>query len=76
VLMGEGQIADDLLAAIDAAIAATDAYELSLQSELATDPAALDDLYASIKGVTDILKGPFVMALMLTIPAEGAGDND
>jgi predicted lipoprotein len=74
--IGEKQIADDLLAAIDVAIAATDAYELSLQSELATDPAALDDLYASIRGVTDILKGPFVMALMLTIPADGAGDND
>ena len=26
--------------------------------------------------VTDTLKGPLVMALMLTIPAEGAGDND
>jgi predicted lipoprotein len=76
VNMGEGQIAEDLLAAIDVAIAATEAYELSLQSELATDPAALDDLYGSIRGVTDILKGPFVMALMLTIPADGAGDND
>lgn len=74
--MGEGQIADDLLAAIDVALAATDAYEMSLQAELETDPAALDELYTSIKSVTDILKGPFVMALMLTIPADGAGDND
>lgn len=74
--IGEKQISDDLLAAIDLAIAATDAYELSLQSELATDPAALDDLYAAVKGATDILKGPFVMALVLTIPADGAGDND
>jgi len=76
IQMGEEQIASDLLAAIDAAIVATDAYEQSLQSELATDPAALDELYAAVKNATDILKGPFVMALMLTIPADGAGDND
>jgi predicted lipoprotein len=72
----EEAIAIDLLAAIDVAIAATLAYEASLQSELAGDPQALDDLYAAVKNVTDILKGPFVMALMLTVPADGAGDND
>lgn len=76
IQLGEDEIASDLLAAIDAAIVATDAYEMSLQNELATDPAALDELYASVKAVTDILKGPFVMALMLTVPADGAGDND
>jgi len=74
--MGEDQIADDLLAAIDVAIAATEAYDTPLQAELAADPEALDDLYAAIKGVTDILKGPFVMALMLTVPADGGGDLD
>ncbi|HWB75726.1 MAG TPA: imelysin family protein [Nannocystaceae bacterium] len=74
--LGEQDIADDLDARIGDAIAACDAYESSLQSALATDPEALHPLYDAVKGVTDVLKGPFVMALMLTVPAEGAGDND
>jgi len=50
-------------------------YEQPLQSVVAGggDP---QPLYDALKAVTDTLKGPFVMALMLTIPAEGAGDAD
>lgn len=73
---GEAAIASTLLARIDEAMVATEAFDASLQDELAADPEAAADLYAAVKAVTDQLKGPFVMALMLTIPAEGAGDND
>ncbi len=70
------EIAEDLDAAITAAIAAADTYDGSLQAALAADPDAVDPLFAAVKGVTDILKGRFVMALMLTVPIEGPGDSD
>ncbi len=74
--MGEGQIAGTLLNQIDAAIAVAEGLGDPLQSSIASDPASVEALHAAVKDVTDTLKGPFVMALMLTIPAEGAGDND
>lgn len=74
--VGEGAIADDLLGRIDGAIAVAEGLPASMQEAVATDPEGAQALYDSLKGVTDTLKGPFVMALMLTIPAEGAGDND
>ena len=70
------QIAIDLLGAIDQAIATARAFDQPLQQAAASDLAAVEELHADVKAVTDILKGPFVMALMLTIPAEGAGDAD
>lgn len=74
--MGQGDIAARLLGDIDAAIADADAIEGQLQQALVNDIESVEALHASIKQVTDTLKGPFVMALMLTVPMEGAGDND
>lgn len=73
---GHPEIAQDLDAAIAAAI--VDARDLSdtLHGVVATDTARAEQLHAKIRDVTDILKGPFSMTLRLTIPAEGAGDND
>lgn len=73
---GQPEVADDLLTKIDAAIADARALSESLHTVFVTDPARAEQLHASIREVTDILKGPFSMALRLQIPAEGAGDND
>ncbi|MEM7155729.1 MAG: imelysin family protein [Myxococcota bacterium] len=74
--MGEGQIASTLLADIDSAIATIEALDAPLAQVIASDTAQGEAVHAAVKNVTDTLKGPFVMALMLTIPAEGAGDHD
>jgi len=73
---GQGQVARTLLTQIEAAIAAAEAFDQPLQDAVTSSPDDVTDLYDSIKAVTDTLKGPFVIALMLTIPAEGAGDAD
>lgn len=69
-------LANDLLGKIDTAIALARGFEQPLQEAVLVDPAAVEALYDAVKDVTDLLKGPFVMTLMLTIPAEGAGDVD
>lgn len=74
--MGEGDIATTLLDDIDTAVAAATDLDASLQTAATSDAEAAQAMYDSVKEVTDTLKGPFVMALMLTVPAEGAGDND
>lgn len=73
---GHGDIATTLIADIDAAIAVAESFDTPLQQAVVADPEAGQALYDAVKAVTDTLKGPFVMALMLTVPAEGAGDND
>jgi len=74
--LGEEALADTLLSQIDAAIAQAEAFDAPLQEVVVGDPARVEALHAAVREVTTTLKGPFVMALMLTIPAEGAGDND
>jgi uncharacterized protein len=76
VLAGHGDVGTTLVNEIDAAIAIAEGFDAPLQQVAATDPEAVQGLYDAVKLVTDQLKGPFVMALMLTVPAEGAGDND
>ena len=74
--MGEGAIALTLLRDIDTAIATIEAIEAPMSEAIATDVAQVEAAYGAVKKVSDTLKGPFVTALMLTIPAEGAGDAD
>lgn len=76
VLAGHGDVGTTLINEIDAAIAVAESFDAPLQQVAATDPDAVQALYDAVKLATDQLKGPFVMALMLTVPAEGAGDND
>jgi uncharacterized protein len=73
---GHPEIADTLLADIDAAITVIEAVEDPLQVVILDDMNRVQTIYNTIKLVTDTLKGPFVMTLMLTIPSEGAGDAD
>lgn len=74
--VGHPEVASDLLASLDTAIAMADEIDQPLQQLVTDEPARVEALHAAIKDVTDILKGPMVMTLRLTIPAEGAGDND
>jgi predicted lipoprotein len=76
VQLGHADIAETVLTDIDLAIAQADALAASPQQVALDDPDDLLALHTAVKRVTDALKGPFTMALMLTIPAEGAGDND
>ena len=74
--IGQEQITDTLRTDIAAAIALAEGIDQPLTQLVASDPEQAQALYDAVKAVTDTLKGPLVMALMLTIPAEGAGDND
>ncbi len=74
--LGEGQIATTLLSQIDAAIMVTEGFDGPLQDAIVGEPDRVVALHTAVKEVTTTLKGPFVMALLLTVPAEGAGDND
>ena len=73
---GHEDIAQSLLTDIDAAIVQAESFEAPLGEIVFTDQPRVESLHAAVKQVTDTLKGPFVMALMLTVPSEGAGDND
>ena len=76
IQLGQSDLAETMLTDIDLAIAQVDALEATPQEIAAANPDDLLPLHAAIKRITAALKGPFTMALMLSIPAEGAGDND
>ena len=86
---GEGRGFDDLLAergadelttqileAIDAAETTLESVEGDVPTALMRDPAALDDSYAAIKVITDLLKTQFITVLDLELPMRAEGDND
>ena len=87
---GEGVGFDDLLTAVgasslagrmtsdlDAAIAAADALKSDdMASEIGTDIAAVQNLHAAVKKVTDAMKTEFVSVLDLELPTALEGDND
>lgn len=73
---GAAALTQELRAALDAAIAAVEGLDAPF-SELAMTRA--DDLraaYTALKAVTDLLKTQFVTTLNLSVPDEGAADND
>ena len=74
--LGEGDLADRMLAALDTADGAAAALAVPVDEAAVTDPTAATELYAAIKAVTDLLKGDLATVLALRIPAEAAGDND
>jgi predicted lipoprotein len=76
IAAGHPEIATELFAVVDTAIDQAEALDGSLQMAVVNDPAAVEALYTSLRDMVTIIKGPFVMTLMLTIPAEGAGDTD
>ncbi len=76
VSIGEDQLASDMLARTDEAIALLEGFEGSFIAALEADPDALIEVHAAIKRVTDLLKGDFATVLALTIPSDAAGDAD
>ncbi len=73
---GATELATTMLTALDAAVAAVEAIPGTMLEALAGDPDAVRDAHAALKNFTDPLKSQFVTVLNLTIPQEGAGDND
>ena len=73
---GAADVGADLASALDGAAEALQAIPGELGASVADDPTPARDAHAALKKATDLLKGPFVTVLSLTIPDEGAADND
>lgn len=69
-------LAQQVVTAVDDAVAAVDAVEGPLETAVDAHPDQVATLHAAIKGVTDLLKGQFLQILSLDRPAAAAGDND
>jgi hypothetical protein len=75
--VGASSLAERMTADIEGAIAAADALKSDdIAQELATDPAAVENLHAAVKKITDALKTEFVSVLDLELPQVLEGDND
>ena len=75
-VLGADELADSLVAALDAADAAVAAVEGPLAEAVASRPAQVRAAYDGIKRLTDLLKTQLVTTLNLTLPDEGASDAD
>jgi predicted lipoprotein len=73
---GHNGAAVDMVGTLNAAIAATTAFQGTIEDALVTEPQRVVDLHAAVKGFTDALKGTLPSLLGLRVPDEGAGDND
>ncbi len=73
---GAGDLAKEMLTKIDAAIAAVDGDSRSLTTLLAEDAPKVRAMFDASNAATRPLKEQFVTVLNLTLPQEGAGDND
>lgn len=74
--MGAADLSADILAATDAAIAAVEAIEGDLRAAVQSNPEQVRAAQAALKDLTDLLKSQLVTVLNLSVPQEGAGDND
>jgi predicted lipoprotein len=74
--LGAGDVAEQMGADIDAAIAAAGGIPGTLEEALAADRESVVTAYGSVKTVTDTLKSQFLTVLGLDIPDGAAGDND
>jgi predicted lipoprotein len=87
---GEGGDGFDALLRAEDSAELADAIEIALQDAqdsaraievdwallLQSDPDALNELHAKVKTLTDLLKTQFASVLNLSVPQEGAADND
>jgi len=74
--VGEGALADEVLAALDAADAAAAGVMSSLPLAVDTDRASVETLQARVDVVCDLLRLDVASVLALRVPEEAAGDND
>lgn len=74
--VGASDLAVEMTAALEDAIAAVEAIPGTFGSALITDPGSVRAAHAAVKTFTDELKSRFVTVLSLRVGQEGAGDND
>jgi uncharacterized protein len=74
--LGHGDLAEQVLADVDATLSLAAAIEAPLDVALVEQPAAVDELYDALCLVTDALKLDLATVLRLQVPSEAAGDND
>jgi predicted lipoprotein len=74
--MGATQLADDMSARIDDAIAAIDAVDGTMAEALTSDSQSVVAAYNAVKDLTDLFKSQFFDVLDLEVPQRGEGDND
>lgn len=73
---GAAELADRMIANLDAGIAAAAAIDDSLVSALSSDYADVVAAHAALRVITDDLKTQFLTVLALEIPDDVATDND
>lgn len=74
--VGSSELAGQMAADIDTAIATTAGYEQSLAQTLTEQPDQVQQTHAEVKAITDKMKVDFISALALELPSTSAGDND
>ena len=74
--LGQPELADRMIAKLDAAIAAAAALPDSFLTALDTDYAKVVAAHAAVRDFTDDLKSQFLTVLALEIPNDVAADND
>jgi predicted lipoprotein len=74
--VGAEELATNMVAALDDAIAKADALPASYLDTLASDREQIVALHASVKVFTDDMKSQFLTVLGLDIPDDIAADND
>ena len=74
--LGHADLAEDILADTDAAIAFAEQFEQPLSDAIVNQPEQVMEFYDHIGVITDQLKGDLATVLMMDVPAEAAGDND
>lgn len=73
---GATSLSEELLQKLDAATAGAKQLSAPIPELATTQLTALQAEHAALKAFTDVLRTQFVTTLSLTVPREGAGDND
>jgi predicted lipoprotein len=73
---GADDLADEMQTAISEAVEMARALEVDWAVLLESDPESLRDLHGKVKAITDLFKTQFATVLNLSVPQEGAADND
>ena len=76
LLVGAQELAEDMNAKLDAAIAAVDAIPGELSVAIESDADAVIAAHTSLSAFTTLLKTQFLAVLDLQIPQRAASDND
>lgn len=74
--LGHGDLSEQLLLDLDAALVLANALEMPLDEAILDQPEQVAELHEAVKKVTDAMKGDLSTLLALEIPGEAAGDND